>query len=373
MRQILVCGAVAVAALTVASVAGAGSGSQPPAGERPASTTVGSLTNGLRTTNTVPVWASSFTSSGITYPYTMVGTAPASNTTTTVPTVIVPITLHFTAKAQRLASQISTCASACVALDATFDGSSVVQSVVASPIFQPASFPWSGDAGVQYGDAIQRAEFDVVGSRWHTVLGRPQVLPAQSLDVPQNQGVAVMNARGVVSGRVDENWFTDRLLQLSGQLHLSSQVLPIFQVKDVVLYAADDPNSCCFFGFHAALGSRNGNGSQQVQTFVFDAWLTSGFFTLPNLADVQALSHEVVEWMNDPFNWNTTPRWFADGYGCEDSLETGDPLVGTTFSLNGYHLQDEAFLSWFARSVPSTSLDGRYSYLGTFAGPSTGC
>ena len=380
MRKILFCGIVAVAALSVASAAGAGAGggSSFPATERPVSTTVGSLTHGLRTTDTIPYWASSFTSAGVTYPYTMVGTPPGSGTTTTIPTVIVPLAVHFSAKAQKLASSISPgCVNgadgSCVALDATLDASSIVSSVVGSPVFQPAGFSWSGDTNVQYGDAVQRAEFNAVGSKWHTVLGQPQVLPTQAIDVPQNQGVAVVNRRGVLAGRVDESWFSARLVQLAGQLHLSSQALPIFQVKDVVLFGANDPNDCCTFGFHGVLGSQNGNGSQQVQTFVYDAWLTSGFFTLPTLADVQSLSHEVAEWMNDPFNWNETPEWFADGYGCDDTLETGDPLVGTSFSLNGYDLQDEAFLSWFAGSVPSTSLGGRYSYLGTFTSPSPGC
>ena len=44
-------------------------------------------------------------------------------------------------------------------------------------------------------------------------------------------------------------------------------------------------------------------------------------------------------------------------------------------SLHGltYHLQDAAFLSWFARQSPSIGYGGRYTFLGTFTTPSPPC
>jgi hypothetical protein len=45
------------------------------------------------TSKTVPHWTSSFVYSGVTYPYTMVGTNPATNSTTTVDVVLIPIQL----------------------------------------------------------------------------------------------------------------------------------------------------------------------------------------------------------------------------------------------------------------------------------------
>src|SRR5215469_13004981 len=48
------------------------------------------------TTNTVPHWTSSFTFSGTVFPFTMVGSNPAtSNPTTTVPTVLIPVRFVF--------------------------------------------------------------------------------------------------------------------------------------------------------------------------------------------------------------------------------------------------------------------------------------
>ena len=62
------------------------------------------------------------------------------------------------------------------------------------------------------------------------------------------------------------------------------------------------------------------------------------------------------------------------------NLEDGDPLEAptvTTFTefTNGktYHLQDEAFVPWFTHAVPSFSVNGFYSYLGTFRMPSALC
>src|SRR5256886_4358429 len=46
---------------------------------------------------------------------------------------------------------------------------------------------------------------------------------------------------------------------------------------------------------------------------------------------IHALSHEVSEWLNDPFVNNVVPAWsvpFEPQYGCSNYLETGDPLVG---------------------------------------------
>ncbi|HLY27444.1 MAG TPA: hypothetical protein VKQ72_13960, partial [Aggregatilineales bacterium] len=60
-------------------------------------------------------------------------------------------------------------------------------------------------------------------------------------------------------------------------------------------------------------------------------------------------------------------------YGCTNLLETGDPLVGVGFVVNGYHPQDEAFYSWFARETPSRAQNGYYTYLNTFSSVATGC
>ena len=94
-------------------------------------------------------------------------------------------------------------------------------------------------------------------------------------------------------------------------------------------------------------------------------------------ADTAVMSHEVAEWMNDPFGNNPTKPWGNIGQvsGCQDNLEVGDPLSGTaiTDTLNGktYHLQELAFFSWFYHSSPSLGVNGWFSSNGTFTNVGT--
>ena len=91
------------------------------------------------------------------------------------------------------------------------------------------------------------------------------------------------------------------------------------------------------------------------------------------------MSHEVGEWMNDPFGNTPVPPWGHIGQqpGCQGNYEVGDPLSGTDVGPivmpNGftYHLQELAFFSWFY-GAPSVGIHGWFSDNGTFltdAGP----
>jgi hypothetical protein len=91
--------------------------------------------------------------------------------------------------------------------------------------------------------------------------------------------------------------------------------------------------------------------------------------------DVEAVSHEAAEWMNDPAFNNKAPSWGNIGQvsGCFGFYEVGDPLTGHTASVlmpNGktYHPQEMAFISWFYRLFPSLGPSGLYSNPGTFKG-----
>jgi hypothetical protein len=126
------------------------------------------------------------------------------------------------------------------------------------------------------------------------------------------------------------------------------------------------------------------------------------------LQDIHGVSHEIAERADDPFINNFVEPWVtptAPQYGCTNSLETGDPVVGIGFAMgtnttdqgpnpNGtqsadgyYHPEDEAQLPWFMRlpsnatgSEPNQSgLGGRYTFMGDlnpfpgFRAPATGC
>jgi hypothetical protein len=338
----------------------------------PKFTTVGG-TSDFRTARTIPYWSSSFTdpTNGQTYGYTMVGTNPFTGSAqTTVPSAIIPFRLVF-------------------ADGTVMDGSTDVPQLIASPIYGDYTYPLSGNDQTQYGDAIQRAQFNKVGTSYHVRLGAPTVLATQTISVPANQGLALTNSRGVLIGLLDESWFNGRLNNAINSLHVTPDVIPLILTHNTYLYQGN-PGNCCVLGYHGATSSVNGNGNQAVQTYVYGSFMTPRSFAgfdQPGhgLGDIHAISHEVSELYDDPFVNNIVNPWLtptAPQYGCTAYLETGDPVVGYWFPLpnnpqpnaNGvWHPEDEVFFSWFARQSPSIALGGRYTYLGTFSGPAQGC
>jgi len=59
----------------------------------------------------------------------------------------------------------------------------------------------------------------------------------------------------------------------------------------------------------------------------------------PGMADVLPLSHEISEWINDPFINNFVPPWQFPGIpgSCQGNLETGDPLEVLRIRTPGDH------------------------------------
>ncbi|HEX4204509.1 MAG TPA: hypothetical protein VHZ51_10020 [Ktedonobacteraceae bacterium] len=359
--------------------------------------TDGGVSNFSSNADTIPYWRSSFTdpTNGVTYPYTMVGTNPyKGNVTTTVPTVIIPFSFTF---AQSASS------------NNVLDGTSKVPLTVQSPVFQSAnigaaasttaSAPPVGVAPAnarpvnepsdvtQVGDAIYRAQWGKSSSGYHVKLGQPKVLSTVSYTVPANQGFITVGQRtGVRIGLLDYHWFSNRLNETMRNLQISSHVLPIFLVYNTFLYIGNSSN-CCVLGYHGATTSLNGNGQQEVHTYMFASYSEPGIFgknpgdAFSYVQDIHGLSHEVQEWMDDPFVNNVINPWLtptAPQYGCTSDLETGDPVVGFGFTVtmpNGvnYHPEDEVHYSWFTRESPSRAASGYYTYLNNFAGVAHGC
>ncbi len=316
---------------------------------------------------TLPHWSSSFTYQGTTYPFTMVGSAPAlGSATTTIPTVIVPLSFTFSN-------------------GVTLDGTSQVAPTVASPIFQNASF---SSGTTQFGDAMQRAEFwnyvSTVSPGYHVLLGAPTVLATQSYSVPSNLGVEFTGSvSGAPIGLLSYQGFNQKVGNLLVSLHISPGTIPIFLTFDTFLYL-QSVSVCCVLGYHGATTSLNGQGMQQVNTYLYAAYSEPGIFGAlpgyPSIQDISALSHEVAELMNDPFVGNVVPAWSVPAepqYGCSNLLEVGDPLVDYDYTVNmhgvKYHPQDIAFAPWFEKSPTSFSINGQYTYLGTYPTYAPGC
>ena len=316
-------------------------------------------------TDTVPFWQSSFRYQVTSYPFQMVGTDPSAVArTTAVPTVLIPVDLTFNDVRHGASANLS--------------GSSVAQSVLSSPLFNSDTWPAGGDV-TQYGDAIQRAEFaGVLGSssNYHVLLGQPSVTPTAHIDVPAGKGfVDDPIGDGVSRGQItDRAWWSAQLRNLIDANGVTPNQLVMMLTKDTIVGLN--------LGFHGARLR-----GDHIQTYIWDSWVSPrwavplGF--QPDFAlDIQGLGHEIAEWANDPFLDNLTPPY---AYSippllpnlCGNLLEVGDPLELAAFpeTLAGttYHLQDAAFLPWFARQAPSFSLNGQYSFTGTFTTFSSPC
>jgi hypothetical protein len=345
-----------------------------------------------RKPRTVPYWSSSFTdpTNHLTYPFTMVGSDPTLGQSTTVDTRIIPLSFTFVAGDQDTSVlNIPPLNYFPTPIAAVLDGRDNVADTIASPVFTPSSFAAiSGDTGVQFGDAFARAQFGKVGTGYHVILGQPRVAETIVIQVPEDHGVAVLSPAGLPLGRVDSDWFKERLAQLIDDMNLRPTVLPIFLTKDVVLYSDSNFSHCCTLGGHGAGSPASDTpislaGKDKIRTFVFAAYLTPNAYSrfpappFAGFSDIHALSHEIAEWIDDPFGINVVQPYripTSRSGACSAELETGDPLAGVWFPMPGnpnaaagfmWHPQDELFLNWFARDGEAPGLapaDGRYTF-----------
>ena len=300
---------------------------------------------------------------GVQLPFNIVGTDPSLGAnTTTIPVVLVPLKFVFPNTGSP-----------------TLDGGNVIAATQNSPIFLAADYmAGSVDLGAtQYGDALQRAQFwNLPGFSpgYHVLLGTPSVAPAVSIAVPAGKGNAYQLSNGGLLGVVDTTFFNQTLAALLPSY--SANQLPIFMTDNVFLGTNGIVQNCCILGFHASQGPP----AATAKTWIFAAYTEPGTFGGDAIVDVQALSHEVAEWLNDPFVGgfaigfiNLIPPAVLPGQGgsCIVNFETGDPLESppATFTKTTnstiYQLQDEVTLPWYLHTTPSFSVNGWYTFQNT--------
>jgi len=298
-------------------------------------------------------------------PFNILGTDPSLGANTTIiPTVIVPIKVVY-----QLAGGL------------TLDGTNVVPAVQNSPIFLTADYTVGGtDLGTtQFGDALQRGEFwNLPGFsiNYHVLLGTPTIAPTVTVTITAStQGHLYRLRSGGLVGVVTSSFFDTQLNALVPSY--TANVLPIFLTDNV--YEGDDGtiNTCCVLGYH----NSQGPPAATAKTWIYAGYTEANTFVGNVILDVQALSHEAAEWMNDPFVGafafgflNIVPPAVLPGQGgaCIVNFETADPLeappVVFTQVTNGttYHLQDDVFLPWYLHTTPSFSVNGWYTLQNTF-------
>jgi len=296
-------------------------------------------------------WNGSFSYGGRTYKYNMVGAAPSTNTSATVPVYIIPVKIVITKRRSIVTFDPSHILS---------NGSTVTHNTAASPLFDKTTTYTQGGVDVgttQYIDAYQRANFwgtVKTHTNSHLLLGGPTVTAEQTLSPPSAYG-STGTPFGFTAGLVDINWFDAQLPAIMSKLGITPNAFPIFLTYDVYL---TESGGCCIGGYHSSEGSASAPQAYAEATYVDHV----GAFS----QDVSALSHEIGEWADDPLvvniNGNNTPCGI---------LENGDPLEGNAnyggyrYVLHGftYNLQDLATLPYFG-APKSTSVNGWLSFQG---------
>ena len=301
------------------------------------------------------------------YTYVIAGKNPAikvTNPASTIKTDLVPVIIKFPNGDTWNPVTADSCDSGASALTRTQN----------SPIFKSQSWTWGGTkiGTGQVTDAYQRADFwryakpAGINPTFGVTLKMTMLSPV-TINVPAADRAAMSAGCGNGQlGLVDINWL-DPFIQSTviPSLGVGPSTLPIFLLHNVVEYIGNTVQ-CCVLGYHNAFNAAGG-----IQTYGLADYDNSGVFG-GGVQDISALSHEVGEWQNDPYGNNPTPAWGHIGQvgGCQNNLEVGDPLSGTTFTdtLGGfpYHPQELAFFSWFYHQKPSLGVHGWYSDQGTF-------
>jgi len=245
-------------------------------------------------------------------------------------------------------------------------GDTPVNVSLRSPIFTPAHFTaGTTDLGVaQFSDVLQRAQFwssaAAQSNSYHVRLAMP-VVKRVTLRVPADKVIARL-LLGVPL--IDPDWYEEQLHAIMRSNGIQPGTLPIFVTRD----CRPDFGG----GYHFA-ASLSGDPREEAQTYISYRYVVklagapTGLPGVPVAPDVLALSHEVAEWLNDPFVDNIVPPWvegFVASSGflfCNILLEVGDNLEflpgGGAFPVVSggatFHLQDEVLFSWFTGEASS--------------------
>ncbi len=297
------------------------------------------------TTSTLPTWTFNWSYNGSSGAETFVGNEPTAGAATAIPVVIIPIKTVFTTKGGKTVTADP--------LAIQSGSGNVIQSILNSPIFQNQDYNQGGtDVGnTQYIDAFERASlwYGVASnSAYHVTFATPKVMPEITFNVPGGDGF-INKDFGYLTINAFLTWWDNKIQRVLKYNHLPSGTLPIFISANT--YLTELPHGyCCVGGYH----SYNGTNSYSFATYMSHP----GVFA----QDVSALSHELGEWIQDPYTNNS---------GCGGLWEVGDPLEGNAnyggypYTMNGftYNLQDLVTPPYFG-AAPSTSVNDWSTFQG---------
>lgn len=303
--------------------------------------------------------------------YSLAGRDPSLGGDTTIPTVLVPITLSFDAK---------NIAGKHVVLDARPE----VSRILHSPVF--SKFAFSSTASTQYADAMLRATFPAAKD-WHTVLGQPEVRPIE-ITVPVGYGYVLNSKKSGLNFAVVDVEFLQK--ELFKKILRQNGKLVIALAENTTYYSDGDATECCSWGTHG-VDSSTGN------SFVLSSYLRNAPAVVED-SDVQPLTQQLAEFIDDPLHdplfhggrdlqapGNRFPAWMRlASVSAGDQGRCGGTGVASAYFLleptdtnpknhipaskafvadmGGltYHLQNVALLPWYTSSSAGTG--GQYSF-----------
>ena len=323
----------------------------------------------------LPQWNGSFKDkTGATINFTMAGPDPkVTNAPTTVPVVLVPVVLQYSKTFHKAVFDPTTHIVASTS-------SNTIDMITNSPIFKSNVKFVQGGVNLgktQYIDAFQRGNFwryVKQNSNYHVLLGSPTVTAPLVIKVaddpnPNGDGVYHFKLDGSPVAVLDINEF-DHALQkymAANAATITPNVLPLFITYQTYLIVNHDINNGIIGGYHSANAAEPSGQTYSYATFVD---------TRPEFAqDVEALSHEIGEWMDDPFvdNQVNCAGDFTNG-----ALEDGDPLEGDAnfggypYSVGGYtyNLQSLTYVTYFGwldkgKKQKAPSVNGWFTFQGS--------
>jgi hypothetical protein len=303
---------------------------------------------------TLQTWSGGFTDlTGHSITFKMVGSDPStSNTATHIKVVLIPVIMVYGATNGNMTFDPSASGTGGGTRGNVND--SVMQALGKSPIVDDGADFKSGtiDCGTaQYIDAFQRCTFwgsVQTNTGYHTVLDFVKIkgVKPMTINVSSSQGSVINNPFGPgVVGTLNFSTFDGQAgsYLTSHNTKITPDIFPFFISYNIYLTSG----GCCIGGYHNTRGP---------QTYGYTTYSDSvGAFS----ENIDAVSHETGEWLDDPFVNNHV--------NCQDNsiLEVGDPLetlpnYGTfVVKLNKYkwNPQSLAMMPYFGAPT-STSANG---------------
>ena len=249
-----------------------------------------------------------------------------------------------------------------------------------SPIFATHDYKLgSTNLGtLQYGEMTERASFwkypGFKLDKWFVELALWPFSPAVTLEIPA--GSWALMAGEADAYVVDSTLMGNFLLE---QAKKTPDVLPIFLTYNIGTYTGTiQKASCCTLGDH----------EPYVENGVTSFYIWASYMDPPIArVDVLGLSHEVAEFLHDPFLTNFVRSYPAPGSfplpwtpltspkSCSSLLEVGDATgdrpaseiqIPIDTSIMTYHVQNIATASWFMQGT--FSVNGWFTLEGAIDG-----